>query len=281
MNIIKRLSQVSTKGLYWLLIICFLVTAAFPILWMITAAFRPNIELSSDPFGVPSTLTLENFKTVFTDSNVLTYIKNSGIVSGVSLIAIVLLSSMVSFAISKMRFKGSKGVFRYFLIGLTIPQAVTLIPLFIMFTKLHIIDTRLSVILPLVAFQLPVSILLFVNFYRYIPDEIIEAAVIDGCGVYRVFFSIIFPLSLNTILTVLAMNFITVWNDYIFSLVFINSTALKTISIGLQDFIGPRGLTDWGATFASICLSTLPTLIIYFGLNKKMTTGLTLGAVKS
>ena len=281
MNIIKRLSQVSTKGLYWLLIICFLVTAAFPILWMITAAFRPNIELSSDPFGVPSTLTLENFKTVFTDSNVLTYIKNSGIVSGVSLIAIVLLSSMVSFAISKMRFKGSKGVFRYFLVGLTIPQAVTLIPLFIMFTKLHIIDTRLSVILPLVAFQLPVSILLFVNFYRYIPDEIIEAAVIDGCGVYRVFFSIIFPLSLNTILTVLAMNFITVWNDYIFSLVFINSTALNTISIGLQDFIGPRGLTDWGATFASICLSTLPTLIIYFGLNKKMTAGLTLGAVKS
>jgi raffinose/stachyose/melibiose transport system permease protein len=77
------------------------------------------------------------------------------------------------------------------------------------------------------------------------------------------------------------MNFITVWNDYIFSLVFINSTALKTISIGLQDFIGPRGLTDWGATFASICLSTLPTLIIYFGLNKKMTAGLTLGAVKS
>lgn len=281
MNIIKRLSQVSTKGLYWLLIICFLVTAAFPILWMVTAAFRPNIELSSDPFGIPSTLTFENFKTVFTDSNVLTYIKNSGIVSVVSLIAIVLLSSMVSFAISKMRFKGSKGVFRYFLIGLTIPQAVTLIPLFIMFTKLHIIDTRLSVILPLVVFQLPVSILLFVNFYRYIPDEIIEAAVIDGCGVYRVFFSIIFPLSLNTILTVLAMNFITVWNDYIFSLVFINSTALKTISIGLQDFIGPRGLTDWGATFASICLSTLPTLIIYFGLNKKMTAGLTLGAVKS
>ena len=281
MNIVKRLSQVSTKGLYWLLIICFLVTAAFPILWMVTAAFRPNIELSSDPFGIPSTLTLENFKTVFTDSNVLTYIKNSGIVSAVSLIAIVLLSSMVSFAISKMRFKGSKGIFRYFLVGLTIPQAVTLIPLFIMFTKLNIIDTRMSVILPLVAFQLPVSILLFVNFYRYIPDEIIEAAVIDGCGVYRVFFSIIFPLSLNTILTVLAMNFITVWNDYIFSLVFINSTALKTISIGLQDFIGPRGLTDWGATFASICLSTLPTLLIYFGLNKKMTAGLTLGAVKS
>lgn len=256
MNFINRLSKISTKGLYWLLILSFLVTAAFPILWMVTAAFRPNIELSSDPFGIPSTLTLENFKTVFTDSNVLTYIKNSGIVSAISLIAIVILSSMVSFAISKMRFRGSKGIFRYFLIGLTIPQAVTLIPLFIMFTKLHIIDTRLSVILPLVAFQLPVSILLFVNFYRYIPDEIIEAAVIDGCGAYRVFFSIVFPLSLNTILTVLAMNFITVWNDYIFSLVFINSTSLKTISIGLQDFIGPRGLTDWGATFASICLST-------------------------
>ena len=77
MNILKSLNQVSTKGLYWLLIICFLVIAAFPILWMVTAAFRPNIELSSDPFGIPSTLTLENFKTVFTDSNVLTYIKTA------------------------------------------------------------------------------------------------------------------------------------------------------------------------------------------------------------
>ena len=118
------------------------------------------------------------------------------------------------------------------------------------------------------------------NFYTFIPDEIIEAAVIDGASVYGIFPGIMLPLSLNTIMTVLAMNFITVWNDYSFSLVFINSTELKTISVGLSDFIGPRGLKDWGATYAAIALSILPTLVIYFSLNKKMTAGLTLGAVK-
>ena len=122
--------------------------------------------------------------------------------------------------------------------------------------------------------------MLFVNFYTFIPDEIIEAAVIDGASVYGIYTRIMLPLSLNTIMTVLAMNFITVWNDYSFSLVFINSTELKTISVGLSDFIGPRGLKDWGATYAAIALSILPTLVIYFSLNKKMTAGLTLGAVK-
>lgn len=269
------------KGVYWVLMLAFLIVQAYPILWLILASLRPNLELSARPFDWPSTLTLENYITVFTKSSIPTYIKNSGIVTVISLLAIVLLSSMVSFALSKMIFKGRRRLFQFFLIGLTIPYAVTLIPLFVLYVKVGLIDTLLGLILPLVAFQLPVSVLLFVNFYRFIPNEIIEASIIDGCSVYGVYLRIILPLSLNTIITVLAMSFITVWNDYTFSLVFINSNDLKTISVGLQDFIGPRGLTDWGATFASICLSTLPTLAVYFGLNSKLTAGMTLGAVKS
>lgn len=273
--------KTTRKTIYWVLMLSFLVIQAYPILWLIVASIRPNMDLAVRPFSIPSAFTLENYVTVFTNSNVLTYIKNSGVVTIISLILIVALSSMVSFAISKMYFKLSGKLFRFFLIGLTIPYAVTLIPLFVIYVKLNLIDTHLALILPMVAFQLPVSVLLFTNFYRYIPNEILEAAIIDGCNIYTIYLRIIIPLSLNTILTVLAMNFITVWNDYTFSLVFINSTHLKTISIGLQDFIGPRGITDWGATFASICISTLPTLAIYFGLNTKMTAGLTMGAVKS
>lgn len=261
--------------------IAFLIIQAYPVLWLLIAAFRPNMELLTEPFSIPKVFTLENFQTIFTTSHILTYIKNSAIISVISLFFIVVFSSMASFALAKMDFRGRKKIYRYFLIGLTIPYAVTLIPLFTMFAKIGLVDTRLSVILPLLAFQLPVSIMLFVNFYSFIPDEIIEAAIIDGASIYGIYTKIIVPLSLNTILTVLAMNFITVWNDYTFSLVFINSTELKTISIGLTDFIGPRGLKDWGATYAAIALSILPTLAIYFGLNKKMTAGMTLGAVKS
>jgi len=269
------------KTVYWAVMILFLIIQGYPIIWLILAGFRPNIELLTDPFSIPKSLTLENFIKIFTQSNVVTYIKNSAIISVISLIFIVVISSMASFAIAKMKFAGRKKIYRYFLIGLTIPYAVTLIPLFTMFAKVGLINTRISVILPLLAFQLPVSIMLFVNFYSFIPNEIIEAAVIDGANIYGIYAKVIIPLSMNTIMTVLAMNFITVWNDYTFSLVFINSTELKTISIGLSDFIGPRGLKDWGATYAAIATSIFPTLIIYFGLNKKMTAGMTLGAVKS
>lgn len=269
------------KSLYWIVMIAFLVIQAYPILWLLLAAFRSNRELLTEPFSWPHELTLENFTKIFEGSHVLTYIKNSAIISVISLVFIVFLSSMASFAIAKMKFTGRKKIYRYFLIGLTIPYAVTLIPLFTMFSRVGLIDHRLSVILPLLAFQLPVSIMLFTNFYRFIPDEVIEAAIIDGSSIYGVYTKIIMPLSLNTILTVVAMNFITVWNDYTFSLVFINSTALKTVSLGLTDFIGPRGLKDWGATYAAIATSILPTLLLYFGLNKKITSGMTLGAVKS
>ena len=269
------------KIIYWSVMILFLIIQGYPVIWLIVAGFRPNIELLTEPFSFPKSFTLENFIRIFTESNIVTYIKNSAIISVVSLVFIVLLSSMASFAIAKMKFSGRKKIYRYFLIGLTIQYAVTLIPLFTMFAKIGLINTRISVILPLLAFQLPVSIMLFVNFYSFIPDEIIEAAVIDGASIYGIYTKVIIPLSLNTIMTVLAMNFITVWNDYTFSLVFINSTELKTISIGLADFIGPRGLKDWGATYAAIAMSVFPTLVIYFSLNKKMTAGMTLGAVKS
>ena len=254
------------KIIYWSVMILFLIIQGYPVIWLIVAGFRPNIELLTEPFSFPKSFTLENFIRIFTESNIVTYIKNSAIISVVSLVFIVLISSMASFAIAKMKFTGRKKIYRYFLIGLTIPYAVTLIPLFTMFAKIGLINTMISVKLKRLSF---------------IPDEIIEAAVIDGASIYGIYTKVIIPLSLNTIMTVLAMNFITVWNDYTFSLVFINSTELKTISIGLADFIGPRGLKDWGATYAAIAMSVFPTLVIYFLLNKRMTAGMTLGAVKS
>ncbi len=258
----------------------FLIVQMYPMFWLIVSSFRPNLDLSSKPFSFPSTLTIVNFQNVILKSNIFIYIKNTVIVAIVSLFLIVVISSMASFAISKMRFGLSDRVYSYFITGLTIPYMVTVIPLFIMFTSLNIIDSYLALILPMVGFSLPVSILLFVNFFRFIPNELIEAAIIDGCSITQVFTKIILPLSRNTIVTVIAMNLIFIWNDYTFSLIFINSTEMKTVSLGLQDFIGSHGVTDWGATYAAICTSTLPTLILYFLLHKQITGGMTLGAVK-
>jgi len=268
------------KSAFYLAILFFLVVQTYPMFWLILSSFRPNLDLSNKPFSVPSTLIIENFQNVIFKSSIFIYIKNTTIVAIVSLFLIVLISSTASFAISKMSFRLSDQVYSYFITGLTIPYIVTVIPLFILFTSLNIIDSYVALILPMVAFSLPVSILLFVNFFRFIPNELIEAAIIDGCSITQVFTKIILPLSKNTIVTVVAMNMIFIWNDYTFSLIFINSTELKTVSLGLQDFIGSHGVTDWGATYAAICISTLPTLILYFLLHKQITSGMTLGAVK-
>lgn len=269
------------KLLFLTILAILLIIQIYPMVWLLVSSFRDNLELSSSPFSFPKAFTLENYQAVLLKSNTLLYMRNSAIVAAISLVCIVLLGSMASYAISKLKFSFSRVTFSYFLIGLTIPYQVTLIPLFVMFKNVGILDSFPSLIFPLVAFSLPVSVLLFVNFYRYIPNEIIEAGVMEGCGAFRIYSKIIMPLSTNVIMTVVAMNFIFVWNDYVFSLVFINSTNIKTVSLGLQDFIGSHGLTDWGATFASICISTIPTLVIYFFLNARIVDGMTLGAVKS
>ncbi len=269
-----------SRILFYVLLTVVAVLQVYPLLWIVLASVRDNAELSLMPFALPKSFTTQNYARVMRDSNVFTYIKNSGILTVACLILIVALASTVGFALAKMRFKTRGKVFGYFMIGLTIPQFVTLIPIYVIYSKLHLVNTLLGVSLPLIAFSLPMAVLLFKNFYVYVPDELIEAAIIDGCSIYRVYAQIALPISLNTIMSVVSMSFITVWNDYLFSLILINSSELKTITVGLQDFIGLYGAQDWGATFASICISTIPTLAIYFALNGKVTNGMTMGATK-
>ncbi len=268
------------RNIYRIIIILIALIQVYPLVWIITASFRDGAELSLEPFSFPKSITLENYIRVIEDSNVFTYIKNSGILVIACLFFIVMLSSMVAFAVAKLRFRQREKVFGYFMIGLTVPQFVTLIPIYVIYSKVHLVDSLVGVSLPLIGFSMPMAVLLFKNFYAYIPDELMDAAIMDGCSVYRIYFKIILPLSKNTIMSVVSMSFITVWNDYLFSLILINSSSLKTITVGLQDFIGLYGAQDWGATFASICVSTVPTLIVYFALNGKVTSGMTLGATK-
>ena len=127
---------------------------------------------------------------------------------------------------------------------------------------------------------MPLSVLIFTRFYKYVPNEIIEAAVMDGCNIYQVFYRIVLPLTNNTIITVASINFIFIWNDFIFSNTFTNDSQYKTIAVGLQEFIGAFGATDWGQTFAAISISIMPIVLIYLILNKNVMAGMSEGSVK-
>lgn len=170
--------------------------------------------------------------------------------------------------------------YSFFTFGIMVPVQITLIPLFIFYSKLGILNTSFSLILPQVGFALPLSVMMFVSFYEFVPNELIEAAVVDGCSPLRTFIQIVFPLARNTVITIASMYSILIWNDFIFANTFISDTSAKTVAMGLKDYVGAFGNVDWGSTFAAIAISILPPLVIYFALNKWVTAGMTMGATK-
>jgi raffinose/stachyose/melibiose transport system permease protein len=187
---------------------------------------------------------------------------------------------MAAYALQVLGFRYSKIVRGLFLIGIIVPVQIALVPLFIDYASVNLLDTYQSIIIPLAGFSLPMSIFLFSSFYEYIPQETYEAASLDGAGPYRIFGLITMPLSLNTVVTVVLVNSIFIWNDFIFANTFVLSDGLKTIPLGLQNYIGAMGKVDWTATFAAVCVTITPLLLVFLVLNKAMIQGLESGATK-
>lgn len=258
-----------------------LIVQSYPIFWIFMTSFKTSDEIrSKSTFALPESLNISNYIRAIETSNLGLYLKNSLIVLIITIVCLVLFSSTAAFAIEKMQFKINKAVLSFFLIGITIPIHVTLIPLFQIYRATGLLNTYWALIVPQIGFNLPLSIYLFVSFYKFIPNAIMEAAAIDGASVWKIFFSIVLPMSKNSIITVITMNTIFVWNEFVFANTFISRSELKTIPIGLFDYIGAKGMVDWGATFSAISIFLIPVLIIYFILNKGIIAGMTTGAVK-
>lgn len=263
------------------LILFILVVQIYPIFWIFTSSMKSQSEFQTgSPFALPNSITFHNYINAFEKTNLARYFLNSFVITVVAIICIVIFSAMAAFALEKMRFRISKVLMGAFIAGIMIPIQVTLIPLFIIYQKTGMLNSYMSLILPQVGFALPMSIYLFTAFYKYIPGEIIESAVMDGSTLFRIFRSIVIPMSKNTIITVLTMNAIFIWNEFVLANTFISKSVMKTIPISLYDFQGDFGMTDWGATFAAISITVLPVLILYFILNKSVVSGMAAGAIK-
>lgn len=275
----KKLSVGS--AVKWILAILLVILQVYPFLYVFASSFKSLDDFRQLPaYALPSSFFLGNYITVFTKSHMLTYFKNSIIVLIGVLIPLLLLALMAGFALSKIRFKGKKLLLNYFLLGLMLPMQVALIPLFTIFNKLGLINTYAAIILPQIAFSLSYSIQLFYSFSKFFPEEMLEAAIIDGCSPIGCFFKMVVPMSLNSIITVATMQAVFCWNEYINAYTFTRSTDMKTVTLGLNDYVGSMGLTDWGATFAAITVTVIPVFAFYFFSSKKMLAGLSAGAVK-
>ena len=258
-----------------------LLIEVYPIFWILMSSFKTTQEFNMSPsYSLPTSLHLDNYAVAWTTGKMNVFFKNSAINTLVSLLFIVVFSTTAAFALTKMKWKYREVVEKIFLSGIMIPTAVVLIPLFTIYNKLNLLNTRSSLIITCIAFGLALSIYLLSTYLKYIPDDLIEAAFIDGANIYQIFTRIILPLLKTGIVTVVVIQFFMRWNDLMFSMTFISKTELKTVQTGLLYFSDMYGNRNWGAIFASIAISVLPTLILYGALNKLVIEGMTSGAVK-
>jgi raffinose/stachyose/melibiose transport system permease protein len=263
------------------LVVAIVIVQVYPLIWLFITSLRPAPDFASgNPFGLPSSLTLDNYVRAFEMADLLRFILNSFVVTLASSVLIVLLGMMGAYALQVLGFRGSRVVFALFLVGIIVPVQVALVPLFINYARVGLLNTYQSMIIPLVGFALPISVYLFASFFQYIPKETYEAASLDGAGPYRIFFRITMPLSTNTVITVVFVNGIFIWNDFIFANTFVFDEDLKTIPLGLQNFIGAMGSVDWTATFAAVCVTVTPLLLVFLVLNRAIIYGLESGSTK-
>lgn len=252
----------------------------YPLIYTIINSLKTYEDFTSSPqYALPTKIFLGNFVKVF-KSNFAQYFLNSVIIAVLVVTFTVVLSAATAFAISKFRFRGKKITEMYFLMGLMIPYQVILIPLYLTYAKIKMLDTYFSLILPQVAFGMPMAVQLFLAFFKDFEEDLLEAAVIDGSSIGRAFISIVTPICRNIIITVATLRAIFSWNEYIFSYTFISSKKMMTVVLGLNAFVGEEGLVDWGPTFAAIVVTVVPTLIVYMFLGKYMQSGLSEGSVK-
>lgn len=252
----------------------------YPLIYTIINSLKTYEDFTSTAqYALPTKIYFGNYAKVF-QSDFLQYFINSVIIAVLVVIFTVVLSATTAFGISKLRFRGKKITETYFLLGLMIPYQVILIPLYLTYAKLKLLDSYFSLILPQVAFGMPMAVQLFLAFFKDFEDDLIEAAVIDGSSIGRAFISIVAPICRNIIITIATLRAIFSWNEYIFSYTFIRSKDMMTVVLGLNAFVGEEGLVDWGPTFAAIALTVIPTLIVYMFLGKYMQSGLSEGSVK-
>ncbi|MEG1946963.1 MAG: carbohydrate ABC transporter permease [Lachnospiraceae bacterium] len=267
------------KIIVYVILILWALTTIFPFVWVLLNSVKPSVEVLSSSFSLPKEFTWGNYQNAFGSVNILNAYKNSLIISGTVTIGVMLLSAMMSFAITRYNFKGKKIVESLLAASLMFPVFSTIIPVFRMIVSWNLISTNVAVILPQIAGNLSFATIVMVGFMKSIPLEMEEAAYMEGANVFQVFTKIIVPLCKASLSTVAIFSFMWSYNDLFVQKVMIKDPIKFPISNLLERISSQYG-TDFGLMAASVTLIVLPVMIIYIFLQKNIIKGLTAGAIK-
>ena len=281
------------RSVRYILIAAFLFIAGMPTVWMVYTGLKSQAQVDAGAWSLPAPPVLDNYRNVLSSGSFGRCYLNSLIVCAVAGVGAATVASLAAYALARLRFRGRGAWYALLLVGMMIPVHITLVPLFLLLRSMDALseavapatsgwwglDSYFALIGPYVGFAIPVSVFILRGFFRNVPGEIEDAARLDGCSTFGVFWRVVLPIAKPAIATVVIFNFVAMWNEFIFALAFINNDPSKsTLPLGIWQFSGEYG-TNAAMMCAALSVSVLPALVVYFIAQKHIIRGLTAGAL--
>ena len=257
------------------------VMVIFPFLWMIMTSFKTDPEIIFSPWELPSSLQWDNYARAWNEARIGRYVINSLIVIVPSLAGTLLISAMAAYVLARFEFPGNRFIYFMFLAGMVFPVFLALVPLVFLVSDLRLAGSFQGLILVYIAYSLPFTIFFLTGFFKTLPGEVAEAAIMDGAGPYRVFFGVMLPMAKPGLIAMGIFNFLGQWNQFLLPLVLIHDESRYMLSQGLAFLAIQQGYqNDYSALFAAMTITMVPTLVIYVLFQRRLESGLTAGALK-
>jgi N-acetylglucosamine transport system permease protein len=235
-----------------------------PLLWTLVTSFKTTREIFASPFDLPTSLNFSNYVNAWTTAGIGNYFVNTVIVVGSALVIVMVLGAMCAYVLARFQFFGNRAIYYAMLAGLTFPIFLAIVPLFFTLQNFGLLNTLPGLTITYVAFALPFTVFFLFSFFRALPEEIAEAAAIDGAGEWSTFFRVMLPMAKNGMASVLIFNFLGLWNQFLIPVALNTDTNNYVLSQGMANFASQAGYSvDFGALFAAVVITVAPVLVVY------------------
>ncbi len=277
---IRGLRRSPSMLVTYLILIGYAFVSLYPIIWMLLMSLKTNPEVHTNLFGLPQEWVWEHYVHVVTTTRVPRYILNSAWISAVTVLGILLFALPAGFGFGQLKFKGNNTLFMLLLAGIMIPGQTTILPLFLRMKQFNLLDTPWAMIIPYVAAGLPFATFLMRGFFRSLPQELVDAAVVDGASLYRVFWNVMMPLTRPAISTLIVFYFMWTWNEFLWAMLVMNREIFKTVTVGIFTTFQNQYMFDWPLMTTGLVLVTAPIILVYLVFQRQFVAGLTAGALR-
>jgi raffinose/stachyose/melibiose transport system permease protein len=257
----------------------FCLSAALPLLFMAATAFRSEADWANQKIGLPTTASFGAFERAWTGAQIGNYFRNSAVVTFSTVALSVMCATLAGYAFSKLQWRLKPAAYLFVLAWIAIPPLLLMVPIYVEMVQLNLLNTYFSVILLYTALNLPFNVYLMTAFFRSLPDELIEAARIDGAGIHRTFQTVLLPLARPAVATLVIFNVLWAWNEFLFALLLLQTDSVKTLTVGVLELQG-RFVSDYPALMAGLLITSLPVIAAYLVFQRHLVRGIVAGATK-